>query len=97
MEAAVKADLADAEKRLKGSSRSGLAATLLELARQMDGSNSATSKSMCAKALFEGLDRLRASTPERSERNPLVDIRAALEDEVSARRDSKARSASASG
>ncbi len=93
----MKADLTEAEKRQKGIARSGLAATLLELARQMDAGNSATSKSMCAKALFEGLDRLRAAAPAKVEHSPLVDIRADLQDEISARRDTKSRAASSAG
>jgi hypothetical protein len=87
----VRADLKEAEKNHKGISKSGLAATLLELARQMDDDNSATSKSMCAKALFEGLDRLREAAPPLPDANPLADIRSDLEDELRARRDTKQR------
>jgi hypothetical protein len=89
VEASVLADIAEAEKNHKGASRSGLAAALLELARQMDAENSATSKSMCAKALFEGLDRLRALAPPKLEKNPLADIRSDLADELGARRKSR--------
>lgn len=44
--------------------RSPYAATALALAREMDGRNSATSKSMCAKALTETIDRLRELAPD---------------------------------
>lgn len=43
---------------------SGLAATALALAAEIDApGNSATSKSMCAKALLDALDRIRALAP----------------------------------
>lgn len=40
-----------------------LACSALALAREMDANNSATSKSMCAKALNETLEQLRALAP----------------------------------
>lgn len=43
-----------------------LAATALSLAEEMDGHNSATSKSMCAKALVDIMQELRALTPEQA-------------------------------
>lgn len=57
--AAVQRDLDALGKRAPGLPLTALAASALELARQMDDpTNSATSKSMCAKALSETLDRL---------------------------------------
>jgi hypothetical protein len=45
---------------------SALAASALALASEMDSdANSATSKSMCAKALLETMDRLRAVVPDK--------------------------------
>jgi hypothetical protein len=46
---------------------SALAATALSLAEQLDGPNSATSKSMCAKALVDVLRELRALAPAKPE------------------------------
>jgi hypothetical protein len=42
---------------------SGLAATALALAREMDGPNSLTSKSMAAKALIDTMRELRVLVP----------------------------------
>jgi hypothetical protein len=42
---------------------SALAASALALAGEMDNRNSATSKSMCAKALLDTLNRLRELSP----------------------------------
>lgn len=59
--AAVERDLALLDKSLAESS---LAASALTLAAEMDApGNSATSKSMCAKALLETMDRLRKMAP----------------------------------
>lgn len=61
---------------------SALAATALVLARELDNpGNSATSKSMCARALNETLDKLRALAPSRDEEDRL--------DELSSRRSSR--------
>ena len=57
---------------------SALAASALALARELDGANSATSKSMCAKAHMELMDRLRELAPPEETRDGL--------DEISARR-----------
>lgn len=58
---------------------SALAASALELARQLDNPrNSATAKSMCAGRLQEALARLLELNPPRSEDTPL--------DQISARR-----------
>jgi hypothetical protein len=46
---------------------SALAAAALALARELDVPNSATSKSMCAKALVEVLREVRALAPARKE------------------------------
>jgi hypothetical protein len=58
--AGVKRDLAEIAKRDKRLSESGLAATALALAADIDNpKNSATSRSMCARALNEALADLR--------------------------------------
>lgn len=90
VEESVRLDLKEAEKNHKGISESGLAAVLLELARQLDGDNSATAKSMCASQLMDGLERLHAQSPEKPEANPLEDIRRDLADELGARRSKRA-------
>ena len=57
---AVNRDLA----RMPGDLRdSALAATALAMAEQLDGDNSATSKSMCAKALLDTMAVLRGLAP----------------------------------
>lgn len=73
--AAVERDLG----RLDVSAREGaLAATALELAAQLDEpENSATSKSMCARALTETLEKLRAlAPPEERPKGKLYELRA---------------------
>lgn len=55
---------------------SALGASALALAREMDSQNSATSKSMCAKALLETMDRLRSLAPEREEKDQVDDLSA---------------------
>lgn len=56
---------------------SGLAATAVEMARQLDNPrNSATAKSMCAGRLQEALDRLLELNPPATEDSPLDEIRA---------------------
>lgn len=59
----VERDLAAVGERDPVLAESGLAAAARQLAREMDGDNSATSKAMCAKALMEALDRLRELAP----------------------------------
>ena len=49
--------------------KGGLAASALSLAEEMDSPNSATSKSMCARALREALDRLWELAPPVVERD----------------------------
>lgn len=52
--------------------KSALAASALALAAEIDeASNSATSKSMCAKALHDALDRLREIAPPKQEETDL--------------------------
>lgn len=72
--ASVKRDLAEIADRDPALAQSGLAATALSLAREMDGDNSATSKSMCARSLADVLDRLRALAPEKKEANRVDDL-----------------------
>lgn len=56
-----------------GLERSGLALTALALADELDDDrNSATSKSMCAKALQDILDRLRELAPPKTVRGDAV-------------------------
>jgi hypothetical protein len=55
---------------------SGLAAGVLAMARELDGHNSATSKSMCFKAMQDGLRELRALAPPEQIRDGVDDIRA---------------------
>ncbi len=61
--AAVQRDLAAIGVRDEALAESGLAAAALELAAQLDGDNSATSKAACAKALGEILATLRELAP----------------------------------
>lgn len=61
--AAVKRDLEALAKRDAKLAQSGLAATALALARELDDDNSATSKSMCARALSETLVLLNELAP----------------------------------
>lgn len=70
--AAVKADLL----RLgSGAEGSGLAETALALARELDKpKNSATSKSMCAKALIDVLRELQRAAPQILEADGVTDI-----------------------
>ena len=74
---AVERDLEAIEKLDPELARSGLAASALAVARELDDrSNSATSRSMCAKALIDTLDRLRELAPEPEEGDQLDDLRA---------------------
>lgn len=66
---------------------SALAASALALARELDAPNSATSKSMCARALMETMDRLRELAPPKREMDQV--------DEVAERR--RARRAASGG
>jgi hypothetical protein len=61
--AAVRRDLAEVASVDPELARSGLAATALALAKQLDNPNSATSMSMCANALRDTLAALRERVP----------------------------------
>lgn len=63
VEASVRRDIEALAKREPKIASSGRAALALELAREMDAKNSATSKSMCARALEETLERLESMVP----------------------------------
>ena len=81
-------------ERIKGLderlSESPLAMMAVELARQLDGENSATSKSLCVKALKECLDALEARAPAERAKDGI--------DELKSRREEKpARRARAQG
>lgn len=54
---------------------SAMAASALALARELDDpSNSATSKSMCARSLMDTMDRLRQLAPPRREVDGITDL-----------------------
>ncbi len=65
----------DLKKLPKELAESALGASALSLAAEMDQPNSATSKSMCARALLETLDRLRSLAPPKREEDELDDLR----------------------
>lgn len=72
---AVERDLAVFAKRSKGIDASTLAETARALAAELDDpSNSATSKSMCARALLDVLDQLKALLPPEKEGDALDDL-----------------------
>jgi hypothetical protein len=72
VEKATRADIALIAATDPRLAASGLAATALALSRELDApSNSATSKSMCAKALMDALGRLRELAPPQKEETPL--------------------------
>jgi hypothetical protein len=62
-----------------GAKDSTLAATALALARELDDANSATSKSMCAKAMVEVLRELRSLAPPKRKKDKVDDIAAQRE------------------
>ena len=70
---AVERDLAKLPEDL---ATSGLAALCLALAREIDNPNSATSKSMCARALLDAQIILRELTPTEEEQDDLDDLAA---------------------
>ena len=86
--ASVRRDLATIAERSPALATSALAATALALARELDNDNSATSKSMCAKALLDTMDRLRELGPPPKERDGIDDLK-------DARRARRARSTTA--
>jgi hypothetical protein len=53
-----------------------LAASAKAMARELDDPNSATSKSMCARALLDTMDRLRELTPVEERSDALDDLTA---------------------
>lgn len=77
---AVRRDLDELDGRLRGLKDSAFAATALALAAELDDpGNSATSKSMCARALVETLDRLSELAPAKAEGDELDDLTARRE------------------
>jgi hypothetical protein len=73
---AVEYDLAALAERAPSIPNTALAASALELARQLDDpDNSATSKSMCSRALTETMDRLEALAPPKREGDRLDKLR----------------------
>ncbi len=85
---ATEADLAAIRKLAPALADSALGALALALASEIDeAGNSATSKSMCARALTDVLGQLRDLTPENGEGDSL--------DDLSARRATRLRSRSA--
>lgn len=70
-----KAVLSDLKGLPAEMSKSGLAALALTLAREVDSpGNSATSKSMCARVLFDALERLRELAPVEEKADGLDDL-----------------------
>ena len=61
----------ESELKSLGVKGGALAATALAMAREMDGHNSATSKSMCAKVLLETMTLLRAQAPAKPEEDEI--------------------------
>jgi hypothetical protein len=75
--AAVQRDIKLIGRRDKVLAESSLAASALALAREIDSpKNSATSKSMCARALRETMDRLRELAPAEEADDRLDDLSA---------------------
>jgi hypothetical protein len=73
---AVEHDLAVLAEREPSLPKTALAASALELARQLDDpDNSATSKSMCSRALTEAMDRLEDMAPPKREGDRLDKLR----------------------
>lgn len=72
-------ELALIAKRDEALAGSTLAAASLELARQLDGNNSATSKAACAKALAENMDRLHEAAPPEEESDFVDELKAKRE------------------
>lgn len=74
--AGVERDLADIAARDEKLAQSGLATQALALAKELDNPNSATSKSMCARALLETLDRLLELAPVEEKLDDIDEIAA---------------------
>lgn len=76
VKASVERDLAELAKRDPSIPNGSLAATAIELAKQLDNpKNSATSKSMCAKSLSDTMDRLNELAPPKKEGDRLDAIK----------------------
>ena len=74
---AVRRDLRAIAKRDAALARSGIAASVVAMARELDYPwNSATSKSMCARAMREALDRLDEIAPAEEETDALDQLAA---------------------
>ena len=74
---AVRAELAQLEKRRKGSARSALGAAALALAKELDSPGTpASSKSLCANSLQDILRQLHALAPADSGKGELDEIAA---------------------
>lgn len=74
---AVERDIVDMAERDETLANSGLAATALAMAYELENPfNSATSKSMCARALLEISDRLRELLPPEAEGDAVDDLAA---------------------
>lgn len=74
---AVERDLGAIRRRDTGLAESALAASALVLAQEMDDpSNSATSKSMCARVLLDTLEKLRELAPAEEEKDSLDELTA---------------------
>jgi len=72
---AVERDLSTIRRLSPDLADSGLAASALVLAAELDSpGNSATSKSMCARALIEALERLRELAPAGDEEDKLDEL-----------------------
>lgn len=83
---AVDRDLAFFAKREKGIESGTLAATARALASELDDpSNSATSKSMCARALVEILDQIKALLPPEKEGDALDELKSKRDRRISGR------------
>lgn len=84
--AAVTRDIEEITKPKPEMAESGLAATALALARELDsGTNSATSKSMCSRELRGTLDRLRELVPKGEEGDKLDGLRRQRADRLAGR------------
>jgi hypothetical protein len=72
---AVEHDVKTLAKRAPDLAKSALAASALALAAEIDDpNNSATSKSMCARALIDTLDRMRDLAPDGDEKDKLDEL-----------------------
>jgi len=86
-EEALERELAELSKRSDTDlAASTLAATARVLARELDSSkNSATSKSMCAKAMYDALDRLYELAPDTQEADGVDEISRKRQERISGR------------